>query len=158
MATDLCKVISPEFLSGNCMQILMNKFKPSKEKQHEEVNMALPTYIEQHYLRLQLKNWTHSSTKAAHIFNELCTSTFLNGKFEDFCKKEFEDIIRKNNLLNQQHRVAKAIDLSGGVLNQSGLAVLKKAEDLEKCGRGGYLCSIVKIKKVQVYWYMRKWS
>ena len=60
------------------------------------------------------------------MFNEVCTSTFLNGKFKDFCKKEFEDIIRKSNPLNQPHRVAKAMNLSGGVLNQSGLAVLKK--------------------------------
>ena len=41
------------------------------------------------------------------------------------------------------------MDLSGGALNQSGLTVLKGAEDLEKYKRGGYLASIGKIKKVQ---------
>ena len=41
------------------------------------------------------------------------------------------------------------MDLSGGVLNQSGINILRRVERLGKYGRNGYLCSTNKIKKIQ---------
>ena len=40
------------------------------------------------------------------------------------------------------------MDLSGGVLNQFGLEILKKAEGLGKYECGGYLATIGNINKV----------
>lgn len=89
MTKDFLRVVSDSnFLSGECASLLSKNFKSHQSKNNEQatINMSLPTFSEEHYLKTHFKSGTHTSTKAGHIFNKLCTSDFLNVKFADFCK------------------------------------------------------------------------
>ena len=110
---------------------------------------SLKDLIEKDYLAHLYKPGIHNKTKASHVFNNLCTSTFLNGAFNTYCKKEYKEIIRKQCPYNKAHLVCKEMDESGGVLNQSCISHLRRIEQLGKYGRGGYLCSTDKIKNIQ---------
>ena len=111
--------------------------------------MSLSELIEKEYLSGMYKPGTHSKTKARDVFNELCNDSFLNGSFDSFCKKQYEQIIKKECPYNQAHKVCKKMDLSGGVLNQSCINILREVEELDKYARDSYLCSTNKIKNVQ---------
>ena len=111
--------------------------------------MSLSELIEKEYLSGIYKPGTHSKTKARDVFNELCNDSFLNGSFDAFCKKQYEDVIKQECPYNKPHKVCREMDLSGGVLNQSCIDVMRKVENLGKYGRGGYLCSTNKIKDIQ---------
>ena len=110
---------------------------------------SLKDLIEKDYLAHLYKPGIHNKTKASQVFNNLCTSTFLNGAFNTYCKKEYKEIIRKQCPYNKAHLVCKEMDESGGVLNQSCISHLRQIEQLGKYGRGRYLCSTDKIKNIQ---------
>ena len=64
--------------------------------QKEKKDMSLSELIEKEYLSCMHKPGTHSKTKARDVFNELCNDYFLNGSFDSFCKKQYEQIIKKS--------------------------------------------------------------
>ena len=151
-------IMKDDFLEGHCAAILNKKVgRKIKQSAKEEAKVSaqegkirsLSKIIEKEYLSVTHKSGMHSTTKARHVFQELCNDSFLNGKFDDFCKKQYEDIIKKECPYNKAHKVCREMDLSGGVLNQSSINILRKVENLGKYGRGGYLCSTNKIKDIQ---------
>ena len=73
----------------------------------------------------------------------------MNGAFDKFCKQKYEEITKSECPYNKAHNVCKKMDLSGGVLNQSCINILREVECLGKYGRYGYLCSSNKVKKIQ---------
>ena len=159
MASALCDVIMDvNFLDGECIHILMERIL-SVEKignsttTNENVTPPKPRslvdLIEKEYLPTIFKPGIHAKTKSRHVFSELCNDNFLNGTFDEFCKKQYEDVIKKNCPYNKGHKVCREMDLSGGVLNQSSINVLRKVEGMGKYGRDGYMCSTNTIKKIQ---------
>ena len=135
-------------MEGECITILREKLN-TKEPRKEPPRKLLVDLIKTDYLLGMYKLGTHNKTKARHVFHELVNVIFLNGAFDDFSKKQYEDIIKKECPYNKAHRVCKEMDLSGGVLNQSGINILRRVERLGKYGRNGYLCSTNKIQKIQ---------
>ena len=111
-----------DFLEGHCAAIL-NKKIGSKIKQstiaeakvsaQERKSRSLREITETDYLSVTHKSSTHSNTKARHVFQELCIDSFLNGSFDEFCKKQYKDIIKKECPYNKAHKVCREMDLSG---------------------------------------------
>ena len=143
----------------NASQFINRKQKQSTRPQQNSIHprRSISDLIENKYLRPLFKSGTHIKTKSAHLFSELCMSDFLNCIFDQFCKTQYKDIVKKQCPYNKAHLVCKEMDISGGVLNQSSINHLRRIEGLGKYGQNGYMCSMDKIKKCSKL-FTTKWK
>ena len=160
IAKDFCEILFDDsFLNGECKQFVTrnptnarNRDK-SLGKQNsvppEGNQKSLSQLIEEEYLSGRFKAGTHATTKASHVFNELWSSEFLKGAMDKIARPIYEEKIREENPYNQPELVVREMDLSGGVVNQSCINVLRRVERLGKYGRNAYMVSTNSIKKLQ---------
>ena len=132
------------------MPILEKNIKKEELKTTKEVkSKSLVDLIEKEYLREKIQPGVHNKTKARNVFNKLCNDKFLKGSFDTFCKEQYKNVVKKECPYNSAPAVCKKMDLSGGILNQSCINILREVECLGKYGRDGFLCSTNKIKNIQ---------